>query len=46
MFKYDDEIFTINSIFTKDDFDYKYNIDKYWMPLDCDKSTNKRPGYF
>lgn len=46
MFKYKDDIFTINSIFTEDDFSYNYDPDKYWLPPDCDKSVNKRPDYF
>ena len=44
-FNYNDNLISINSIFTKDEFDYAYDPNKYWIPKDCDKSINKRPEY-
>lgn len=45
-FDYDNKRMIINSIFVKEDFNYEYDVDKYWLPKDCDKSINKRPEYF
>lgn len=42
---YKDIQFTINSIFSKTQFDFAYDESKYWLPYDCDKSKNKRPEY-
>jgi len=42
----DDELYYINSIFVKNDFNYDYDPEKYWLPKDCDRSINKRPDYF
>lgn len=36
----------INSIFVKDDFDYKFDPNKYWLPRECSKTTITRPEYF
>lgn len=35
----------MNSIFTKDDINTEFSMEKYWEPFDCDKSFNKRPDY-
>lgn len=35
----------IRSLFKKTDFDLTYSKEKYWLPMDCDLSYNKRPEY-
>ena len=35
----------VNSIFDKNDFSFEYDPEKYWLPLDCDRSFNHRPDY-
>jgi orotate phosphoribosyltransferase len=43
--KYKDNEMNLFSIFSLEDFDTRYDPDTYWMPVDCDKSYNKRPEY-
>lgn len=45
-FKYNEHIINATSIFSKNDFNYDYDPEKYWLPKDCDRSINKRPDYF
>lgn len=46
MFKHKETTYNINSIFVKNDFNFDYCPEKYWLPEDCNKSINKRTDYF
>ncbi len=43
--KYNQQDISVSSIFQKNEFSTTYDPDKYWLPLDCDLSYNKRPEY-
>ena len=44
--KFDDKIINVTSIFSKSQFDYTFQPEKYWLPKDCDRTINNRSDYF